>query len=87
MAPRTLFWVTFQRYIEARRLDDLGVLQQLVPQISLRGKQYRMWSNKATRLEEQWKWDEKALKNIEKQVKNDEKWWKTDEIESKTDSK
>eukprot|EP00435_Cladocopium_sp_Y103_P015618 s2479_g3.t2 len=35
-----------RRYIEARRLDDPAILQQLVPQVSLRNRQYRMWSSK-----------------------------------------
>lgn len=36
----------FRLYIEARRLDDPSILQQLVPQVSLRNRQYRMWSTK-----------------------------------------
>lgn len=36
----------FRLYIEARRLEDPAILQQLVPQVSLRNRQYRMWSSK-----------------------------------------
>ncbi|CAJ1341497.1 unnamed protein product [Effrenium voratum] len=35
-----------RQYIASRRLDDPTILQQLVPQVSLRNRQFRMWSNK-----------------------------------------
>eukprot|EP00437_Effrenium_voratum_P048200 CAMPEP_0181535406 /NCGR_PEP_ID=MMETSP1110-20121109/74238_1 /TAXON_ID=174948 /ORGANISM="Symbiodinium sp., Strain CCMP421" /LENGTH=1595 /DNA_ID=CAMNT_0023666783 /DNA_START=55 /DNA_END=4840 /DNA_ORIENTATION=+ len=36
----------YKQYIASRRLDDPTILQQLVPQVSLRNRQFRMWSNK-----------------------------------------
>jgi len=36
----------FRLYVESRRLDDPAILQQLIPQVSLRNRQYRMWSSK-----------------------------------------